>query len=578
MGSFFHPKKVFIILSALFAFPFFVSANTLGISPSVGSYQVGKTFPVNVYVTSTAEPVNAISGNITFPVDKLQVVSISKTSSILSLWVTEPTYSNNAGTINFEGVVPNPGFQGSAGRIITINFKVIGKGDAVVKFSSAQLLANDGNGTNILKNLNSASFTFDGVQAITPPPAVTPISLKVPSAPVVTSLDYPVQNDWYQNKSGSFSWQLSPEITSVRLAVSKEPIQDGTVVYTPPIGSKQIAETDDGIWYFHVQVKNSSGWSQPAHYMFRIDTTPPENFLVNQVISADATEPRPSFNISATDLSSGVSQYSIQIDSLPSVVWQDDGTSIYKAPVLGPGMHTLVAKAFDYAGNFSISSTNFSITGIETPVITSYTEEVSSGSPVKVSGTSAVGNSVKLIMRRPGLDDVVEKVLTDNSGKFSGKIDGDKLSSGAYKLLAVAIDTRGAESEPTQAMNINVKVGWFSALGEYLTSFFSIMIPIFALLFTFIVLVFYGYNKIKAMRRKVALETPIEDRALYVSLSSLRADIRDSVYLLERAKIRRKLTQEEELILERLKQNFQNPADLSKNRQNLSKDVAKILY
>src|SRR4051812_20692477 len=98
-------QKAFLL--SLFVLPFGAHANTLGLSPDSGSYTVGKTFPVSVYVTSTAQSVNAVSGTLSFPTDKLQVVSISKASSILTLWVSEPSFSNVAGSVSFEGVVPN---------------------------------------------------------------------------------------------------------------------------------------------------------------------------------------------------------------------------------------------------------------------------------------------------------------------------------------------------------------------------------------------------------------------------------------------------------------------------------------
>ena len=65
---------------------------------------------------------NAASGVISFPADKLEVVSLSKTGSVFTLWVQEPSFSNSAGTINFEGIVLNPGFIGAAGKTPTIKF------------------------------------------------------------------------------------------------------------------------------------------------------------------------------------------------------------------------------------------------------------------------------------------------------------------------------------------------------------------------------------------------------------------------------------------------------------------------
>src|SRR3989338_8837245 len=102
---------------------------------------------------------NAASGVISFSSDKLEVASLSKTGSIFSLWVQEPSFSNSAGTVNFEGIALNPGFTGASGKLISINFKVKSVGDAPLTFSSGSVLANDGKGTNILANLGSGLFS-----------------------------------------------------------------------------------------------------------------------------------------------------------------------------------------------------------------------------------------------------------------------------------------------------------------------------------------------------------------------------------------------------------------------------------
>jgi hypothetical protein len=125
---------------------------------------------VRLQVTSTLQAVNAVSGTLAFPTDKLQVTSVSKSGSILTIWVQDPSFSNSQGTVDFEGVVPNPGFKGSSGTAVTVTFKVVGTGTANIRYSSGSILANDGYGTNILNTLVPASFTLTPKAAA---PAVT---------------------------------------------------------------------------------------------------------------------------------------------------------------------------------------------------------------------------------------------------------------------------------------------------------------------------------------------------------------------------------------------------------------------
>ncbi|MDO8589714.1 MAG: cohesin domain-containing protein [bacterium] len=150
-----------------------VFADTIFLSPLTGTYSVGDTFSVRIMVSSPQQSINAVSGVLSFPADSLQVTSISKIGSVLSLWIQEPSFSNSRGTVTFEGVVPNPGFSESNGRVLGVNFKVVGTGNALIRLTSGSLLANDGYGTNILKTLGTASFALEQKQQLpVTPPAV----------------------------------------------------------------------------------------------------------------------------------------------------------------------------------------------------------------------------------------------------------------------------------------------------------------------------------------------------------------------------------------------------------------------
>jgi len=138
----------------------FAAGANMSFSPSSGTYEVGDILSVDIVLSSNDKATNAVSGTITFPKDKLNIVSLSKSGSIISLWVLEPSFSNRVGTSNFEAIVLNPGFTGSNGKVITLKFRVKSSGDAHIDFSKGAALANDGVGTNILDGLGSANFTL----------------------------------------------------------------------------------------------------------------------------------------------------------------------------------------------------------------------------------------------------------------------------------------------------------------------------------------------------------------------------------------------------------------------------------
>jgi len=382
MRSFLHRTKVLVATIFFFAVPFLVSAATLNVSPSAGTYTVGKTFPITVNVSSASQSVNAVSGTLNFPTDELQVVSVSKTGSVLSLWVQDPSFSNSAGTVSFEGVVPNPGFQGSNGRVVTVNFKVIAKGVATVKLSNGSVLANDGSGTNVLDTLNNANFTLNSATVSAPVP--TPVE----SAPV----------------------------------------------------------------------------NAPS-------------FTITALPSSNPADSEPRFSFVVSNSSAPIDHYTIQIDGGTPGTWQDDGSGVYQTPSLEPGKHTLSVQAYDTAGNFIPASTSFTI----------------------------------------------------------------------------AVATPQAKIAPTVSVS-----SWFQAFSSSLTFYLALTIPILALLFLFFYLIMHGAHKVRMSKSKFQRELHDVERLVDKAFVLLKEDVEDSIRLLERTRSKRKLTQEEDRLIERLRQNLRD--------------------
>jgi hypothetical protein len=185
-------KIVFFILIICISFVQATSAfaAVLSISPAAGTYSVGQTVALNVVLSSTDQASNAMSAKIKFPTDKLQLVTISKAGSIVQLWAAEPTFSNEDGTAHFEGVIPNPGYHGAGGRIVTLYFKVKTTGTAQVRYTSASALANDGLGTDILSSYNNAELTLIPA-AEAPPPPKQPLP-QPSTAPYIETINQPV--------------------------------------------------------------------------------------------------------------------------------------------------------------------------------------------------------------------------------------------------------------------------------------------------------------------------------------------------------------------------------------------------
>lgn len=533
-------QKIKFLISFAFAIGFFTAlpavtqAATLYFSPSSGTYEVGTSFTVSVYVSSADQAMNAASGVISFPSDKLAVESLSKSGSIFSLWVQEPSFSNNAGTVNFEGIVLNPGFTGASGKIVTVNFRVKAAGNAPLRFSSGSVLANDGKGTNILTELGDANFSLGGTTEPAAPEAITPVEVAgTPPAPEISSPTHPDPNKWYALKDVKFTWNISKDITGVRLLVGRLSNAIPTVTYIPPISERELTNLEDGIWYFSVQLRNDAGWGAVSRFRFQIDTEKPSSFDIREIERDDKTNPRAKFVFEAKDETSGIDHYEVQIDGESWQVWKDDGSGVFETPVLDPGKHTLIAKVFDKAGNYLANSVEFEIQALEPPVITGYPAQLPSGEPLIVKGTTRYPNAQTIVwLEREGEEAKSQIVRNDNKGNFTFVAE-EKLEDGIYNLWAEVIDERGARSTPSEKVTISVEPPAFLKLGTRAISFLAVVVPLVALIFILLFIIWYSWHKFSSFRKRISKETTEAQRSLHLAFKVLKEEIEEQVAKLD---------------------------------------------
>ena len=380
-----------ILIIAGSILPVFVFAADLYFSPATGSYNIGQTFPVDVYVSSTDQAINAVSGVISFPSDKLKVTFLSKEDSILNLWVLEPAFSNNTGTITFEGIILNPGFTGSAGKIININFEAKGVGGAPLTFSSSSALANDGKGTNILVNIGSGNYALQSEITV---PLVGDIPLKdTPIGLIVSSPTHPDSEKWYSSNNPEFIWEVPENITGVKLLVDHNPVAVPIIPYSEPISEKQLEDLTDGIWYFHIQLQNSFGWGEISHYKFQIDTIDPLLFKIEVKEGKETTNSQPTLIFGTTDEISGIDYYEVKIDQESPIKIKEKE---YKIPAQGLGTHLVIVKAVDRAGNNTLAITEINILPIGT-IITDYLQTLFSYPNHSLKGTTTSSTLIEIV-------------------------------------------------------------------------------------------------------------------------------------------------------------------------------------
>ncbi len=164
--------KSVIFLSFLFlilgAFPVLASAANLSVSPVSGTYEVGDRVIVKAIVSSST-PINAVSGVLSIPTSIFVIESVSKAGSLLNFWVTEPNFSKGAGALSFEGVTLG-GFPGGTKSVVTVTLRAVAVGTGDISYKSGQVLANDGEGTDVTSGMSGGTYSVIPKKEITPKP------------------------------------------------------------------------------------------------------------------------------------------------------------------------------------------------------------------------------------------------------------------------------------------------------------------------------------------------------------------------------------------------------------------------
>jgi len=327
---------------------------SLYLSPSTGTYSVGRIFSVSIELDSREQIINAAEATLKFDPDKLDVMSISKAGSIFSLWTTEPTFSNSGGTLSFGGGTPD-NFNGASGIIATVSFQAKTAGACKVDFLSGSVLAADYKGTNVLASMIPGAYVIQPAKF--PLPEYTPPE-GAPEAPNVSSPTHPASEKWYSNNDPKFIWTIPSDMTGVKLLVDNNPFSLPTIFYSGVISERQLEDLDDGIWYFHVQLRNESGWGGVSHFKFQIDTQPPTPFEIKVQEGEETIRPRPTLFFETIDEPSGIAYFEVRVNKENPVRVEKPE---YKIPPQSVGKHLVLVEAIDKAGNRTISMVTVSI-------------------------------------------------------------------------------------------------------------------------------------------------------------------------------------------------------------------------
>ncbi|MEK9180897.1 MAG: cohesin domain-containing protein, partial [Patescibacteria group bacterium] len=363
-------------IAAFFGNPQKVSAASFSLGPAGGTFTVGSTFDVSVYLDTEKENINTIRTLLAFPPDKLQLVPKGAGQSVISVYSSPPRFDNTAGIVDLQGGIPG-GLNVSNGLVISLTFRVKAVGSALLRFrDETKVLANDGLGTNVLKNTQNGVY-----QLVLPPPA----------GPLVASVTHPDQAKWYSNTNAQLAWAgeeagiegYSYIINDIPADIPDDISEGDRTIVT-------YRNLSDGVHYFHLKALRRDNWGGVTHFALNIDANPPAEFPVKVIPEARTTRRQPILEFATTDGHSGLDHYELKVVPLSPLVQAANNSqplfieiiSPYVMPELQIGNYDLILHAYDKSGNYREVTQRLSIVPVMFKII--------SGQGIEVRGLAVI--------------------------------------------------------------------------------------------------------------------------------------------------------------------------------------------
>lgn len=422
-------------------------AATLYLSSNASSLAVGETMTLYVILNSQGEAVNNAEVTVRFPTDLIDVVSVSKGGSILSLWVEDPSFSNSSGVISFNGGIPTPGFVGSQGSLISILIRAKKVGRAELSFSGAAVRANDGLGTDVLAGQSGKVLTIVAkeepvVKPTEPTPTeptpepVKPTPTKPSSTLYLSSSTHPNQDQWYKEVNAAFQWNIPIGADAVQLGIENSSSGLPTVIYSPAISEKTIKDLSDGIWYFKIRARKDGTWGPVVTYRVKIDSVAPEKRKVEFNYDSDRQVLRITADIQ--DVTSGVDHYDLFVNNnlVKNIPASDVIDGRYDLDLKATGDNTAKLVAYDGAGNSVEATGSFYSATAPIPQLNPIRSLVSANEPLFVGGRVQNPNIEVAINIKNKDSNELMVFKTKSNDDLSFAVMGPKLKPGNYDIWA----------------------------------------------------------------------------------------------------------------------------------------------
>ena len=192
---------------------------------------------------------------------------------------------------------------------------------------------------------------------------------------------------------------------------------------------------------------------------------------------------------------------------------------------------------------------------ITAPTITEWPRSLQSGDTLSIKGLAYPNGKVFVFVQKGTNDPAIEERFAGDDGRFTYNF-SKTVEPGYYRVWAKNVTAEGITSDPSEVVTIEVSEPLFFRIGTVALNYVSIIITILALLILMLLILVWSWIRLRNWREQHKKEIAITEENIHKAFDLLKEDIEKQIRYLEKTGSSRKLTSEEERVIEYLKRDL----------------------
>lgn len=192
---------------------------------------------------------------------------------------------------------------------------------------------------------------------------------------------------------------------------------------------------------------------------------------------------------------------------------------------------------------------------IDAPTITEWPRSLQGGDTINIKGLAYPNGKILVFIQKGMNDPAIEERFAGSDGRFNYTF-SKTVEAGYYRVWVKNVTIEGLTSAPCEVVTIEVSQPLFFRVGTIALNYITIIITILALLILMLFILVWSWLRLRNWREQHKKEISLTEENIHKAFDLLKEDMEKQIRYLEKTGSSRKLTSEEERVIEYLKKDL----------------------